>query len=70
MIWNYLIGILAVLFGVYQILNSYKYVRFIQHHGNKTTSSFSAFTVWYSAMFGLGFFIFGIFLFFTRALSW
>jgi len=68
MIWNYLIGILAVLFGVYQIVNSYKYVRVIQHHGNKTTSSFSAVAVWYSALFGLFFLIFGICLFFMKAI--
>jgi len=68
MIWNYLIGILAVLFGVYQIVNSYKYVKVTRHHGQKTTSKFSVFTIWYSVIFGAFFLIMGIALFFMKGL--
>lgn len=64
MILNYILGILAVLFGIYQTVNSYKYVKVIQHYGNKTTSSFSAVAVWYSAAFGLAFLVAGIYLLF------
>lgn len=53
MIWQYVVGVIAILFGIYQMANSYKYVRVIKHHGNKTTSNFSALTVWYSFAFGL-----------------
>lgn len=68
MIWNYFLGILAILFGIYQMINSYKYVKVLQHHGNKTTSNFSAITVWYSFAFGLGIFILGIAVFFMNRL--
>ncbi|GEO79607.1 hypothetical protein [Companilactobacillus mindensis] len=64
--WEILIGVLAVLFGIYQMVNSYKYVKVIQHHGNKTTSSFSALTVWYSFAFGLGMLILGILAMFMK----
>ena len=60
MILKYVIGIAAILFGIYQIVNSYKYVRVLQHHGTKNTSNFSALTVWYSLLFGLGIMIIGI----------
>jgi len=66
MILKYIVGILAVLFGIYQMVNSYKYVKVEQHYGNKTTSNFTAFTVWYSFLFGLFFFIFGVAFLLTK----
>ncbi|APU72448.1 hypothetical protein IV63_GL001262 [Companilactobacillus crustorum] len=66
MIWIYVVGVVAILFGIYQMVNSYKYVKVIQHHGNKTTSNFSALTVWYSFIFGLGITILGIVLIVTK----
>lgn len=60
MIWERIVGILAILFGIYQMVNSYKYVRVLQHHGTKSTSNFSALTVWYSLLFGLGIMAIGI----------
>lgn len=62
MIWKYFFGILAVLFGIYQMVNSYKYVKAVQKHGNKSTSYFVGYAVWYSFLFGLFFFIMGIYL--------
>ncbi|MFC6176815.1 hypothetical protein ACFQAV_08170 [Companilactobacillus huachuanensis] len=67
MIWNYVFGILAVSFGMYQMFNSIKYVKVIQHNGNKTTSNFSALTVWYSLLFGLFFIIGGVVLFVIKS---
>lgn len=65
MIWENIVGVLAVLFGIYQMVNSFKYVRVIQHNGNKTTSSFSALTVWYSLAFGLFAVILGLCMIFN-----
>lgn len=67
MIWNYVFGILAIAFGMYQMFNSIKYVKVIQHHGNKTTSSFSALTVWYSVLFGAFFIIGGVVLLLVKS---
>jgi len=67
MIWNYVFGIAAFIFGIYQMYNSIKYVKVIQHHGNKTTSSFSALTVWYSLVFGLIFIVGGVVLFVVKS---
>ncbi|AYE39381.1 hypothetical protein [Companilactobacillus zhachilii] len=63
MIWNYILGLVAIVFGIYQAINSVKYVKILQQHGNKTTSNFSAIAVWYSLIFGIGFLIVGVFLF-------
>ena len=67
MIWNYVFGILAIAFGMYQMFNSIKYGKVIQHHGNKTTSSFSALTVWYSVLFGAFFIIGGVVLLLVKS---
>lgn len=65
MFWQYIVGVLAVLFGIYQMVNSYKYVKVVQHAGNKTTSSFSALTVWYSLSFGFIVLVLGLCLIFN-----
>ncbi|GEO64734.1 hypothetical protein LNA01_19170 [Companilactobacillus nantensis] len=65
MMLNYILGLAAIIFGVYQAYNSVKYVKILQHNGNKTTSNFSAIAVWYSLAFGIGFLVLGICLFFV-----
>lgn len=66
MIWKYFIGVLAILFGIYQMVNSYKYVKTIQKHGNKSTSYFVGYAVWYSLLFGLFFVVMGIYFILTK----
>lgn len=65
MMLNYIVGLVAIIFGVYQASNSVKYVKLLQKKGNKTTSNFSAIAVWYSLAFGIGFLVWGICLFFV-----
>lgn len=60
MIWKYVFGVLGIFFGTYQMVNSFKYVKMIQKHGNKSTSSFVGYAVWYSFAFGLGISLLGI----------
>jgi len=66
MLWETIFGILAVLLGIYQIFNSYKYIKTIQKVGNKTTSYFVGYAVWYSFFFGLLILILGIALIFFK----
>lgn len=66
MIWQYIGGICAVLFGIYEMAMSYKYVKVVQHTGNKTTSNFTVGTVWYSFALGLCILLLGIAIIFNK----
>lgn len=52
-IGKYIVGIVVILLGIYQLFNSRKYVHEIQKDGNKTTSHFVGYAVWSSFVVGI-----------------
>jgi hypothetical protein len=52
-IGKYIVGIVVILLGIYQLLNSRKYVHEIQKDGSKTTSHFVGYAVWSSFVVGI-----------------
>lgn len=52
-IGKYIVGIVTILLGIYQIFKSRKYVREIQKDGSKTTSHFVGYAIWSGFVVGI-----------------